>query len=418
MADKALLGRYKPFPEHDTPGKGMYTHSFNLPNPNVVRIEVLSPMARKRYLGMFFGELELLRTTLVEQLMPDDANRPFYAIFDPQQTGDIGFDLRANWESRGDATFAGLAKTLEKLPGVGFLATRAADVSGTINKLMSRVGIDNTSTGTGTLKSFSKADLQFNKNVRCSWYMPEMEAQARVSIARLLKIAYVRNFDQNKNGDYVQKIATALKTVAKDIKEGMKKSNQEAETAKLESDEQEGGGGTVTNAVRKVGGTMVDYTTTGLGALAKAAGLGINQVIQFGLKANETFGGSITFAPFPVRLTLGHILDIEPLVITNVQLTGSKEQFMTEDGSNIPLFVNANIQFETWLTPDPNKGFIRWLGDDVFNLGYIVGESEKDPPKTDVAPPDSGGEGKNTASGSGSPPVGAGSNKSNPGLKK
>ena len=392
MADKALLGRYKPFPEHDTPGKGMYTHSFNLPNPNVVRIEVLSPMARKRYLGMFFGELELLRTTLVEQLMPDDANRPFYAIFDPQQTGDIGFDLRSNWEPRGDATFAGLAKTLEKLPGVGFLATRAADVSGTINKLMSRVGIDNTSTGTGTLKSFSKADLQFNKNVRCSWYMPEMEAQARVSIARLLKIAYVRNFDQNKNGDYVQKIATALKTVAKDIKEGMKK--------------------------REVGGTVVDWGTTGLGALAKSAGFGINQVIQFGLKANETFGGSITFAPFPVRLTLGHILDIEPLVITNVQLTGSKEQFMTEDGSNIPIFVNANIQFETWLTPDPNKGFIRWLGDDVFNLGYIVGESEKDPPKTDVTPPDSGGEGKNTASGSGSPPVGAGSNKSNPGLKK
>jgi hypothetical protein len=60
-----------------------------------------------------------------------------------------------------------------------------------------------------------------------------------------------------------------------------------------------------------------------------------------------------------------------------VHITGSKEQFMTTDGSNIPLFINAEIQFEMWMNPDPNKGYIRWLGDDIFNGGYNSALSEK-----------------------------------------
>jgi hypothetical protein len=103
----------------------------------------------------------------------------------------------------------------------------------------------------------------------------------------------------------------------------------------------------------------------------------LDNIINGAVDLNSFFGGSLTSTPLPVRLTLGHILDIEPLVITNVQINGSKEQFMTTDGSNIPLFVTAKITFAMWMNPDPNKGFVQWLGDDVFNVGYTVGESEK-----------------------------------------
>jgi hypothetical protein len=49
---------------------------------------------------------------------------------------------------------------------------------------------------------------------------------------------------------------------------------------------------------------------------------------------------------------------------------------MTTDGTNIPLFVNADISFDMWMIPDPNKGFVRWLGDDVFNIGYTNAVSD------------------------------------------
>ncbi len=76
--------------------------------------------------------------------------------------------------------------------------------------------------------------------------------------------------------------------------------------------------------------------------------------------------------PFPVRLTLGHILDIEPVVIESVTFHSSKEQFISEDGTHIPLYITADIKFGMWMTPDPKKGFVRWMGDDVFNSGRYL----------------------------------------------
>lgn len=419
MANKQDVTRYKAFPEHDTPKNSKYQHSFSLPNPNVVRIEVLSPKARKYYLSTFFGTLEQLRTELVDQLMPIDANRPFYAIFDPQQTGDIGFDLRSNWEARGDSTFSGLAKIFEGVPGLGHIAGAAAKGAGIANKLLGKVGIDNSSTGTGTLKTFSKSDFSFQKNIKCSWYMPEMEAQARVSISRLLKLAFVRNFDEKNKGNYLEKISTALTKVAHSIRDESKKGYDEGEQqTQAENPGGSGSSGTVTGVVKQGVKAAGQWVGDGLGTLAEITGLGLDQLITYGMKMNEFFGGSLTFAPFPVRLTLGHILDIEPLVITNVHITGSKEQFMTDDGSNIPLFVNADIQFDTWMTPDPNKGFIRWLGDDVFNLGYSVGKSEKTPGGGGANPTGNGTDGKAQSSKKGKNAKGRGGAKAQPATKK
>jgi hypothetical protein len=93
------------------------------------------------------------------------------------------------------------------------------------------------------------------------------------------------------------------------------------------------------------------------------------------LKINSFLGGNLTINPFPVRITIGHILDIEPAVITGVEISSSKEQFITEDGTHIPMFITAKIGISMWMTPDPKKGFIRWLGDDVFNAGRLPGQS-------------------------------------------
>jgi hypothetical protein len=244
------------------------------------------------------------------------------------------------------------------------------------------------------MKTFSKASFAFNKTIKCSWYMPEQEAQARVSITRLMKMAYVRNFDLNARTDYSKKIAEAFRAMTQQIE------------SFATPDDTMGG---------VAAGTLSDVAHMAAG-LTEALGGGIDTLVSGAIGLNEFFGGSLTVAPMPVRLTLGHILDIEPLVITGLKISGSKEQFMTTDGTNIPLFVNAEITFDMWMIPDPNKGFVRWLGDDVFNIGYTNAVSQSDPPKET----NSAGNSTNEKNGNktNSRTVGAGSNKPQPSTKK
>lgn len=120
------------------------------------------------------------------------------------------------------------------------------------------------------------------------------------------------------------------------------------------------------------------WINSGAEAGASALGYAFDKAVNVGLIANEFFGGSLTLNPLPIRLTLGHQIDIEPLVITGLKISGSQEQFMTTDGSNIPLFVNAEISVAMWMVPDPNKGAVRYLGDNLFNMAYTNARKDKD----------------------------------------
>jgi hypothetical protein len=371
MAEKSKIVRYKPFPKHEnTPGVngqgGRHYHSDSLPLPNVVRIEILSPIAKARYLGQFHSMMEGFRQQLANSIMTPDATLPFYGFFDPEENGGIGFDINANWEQDSSSMLDSIAQNAGKIPviggaiskGAGGLSGAISGVSKVANKLVGAMGLDNTSTGSCTMKSFSKASFAFNKTVKCSWYMPEQEAQARVSITRLMKMAYVRNFDLNSRNDYAKKVAEAFRAMSQQI----------------ESFNQTEGPNGVGGSLLSNGAHLLAGATEAIGDMT---GVTLDSVINGAIDINAFFGGALTVAPMPVRLTMGHILDIEPLVITGIKISGSKEQFMTTDGTNIPLFVNADISFDMWMIPDPNKGFVRWLGDDVFNIGYTNAVSEK-----------------------------------------
>lgn len=407
MAEKSKIVRYKPFPKHEnTPGLngqgGRHYHSASLPLPNVVRIEILSPMAKARYLGQFHSMMEGFRQQLANSIMTPDATQPFYGFFDPQEHGDIGFDIQANWEQDSSNMLDTLATNAKKVPIIGTAAGKVAGaiagVSHLANSLVKQMGIDNSSTGSCTMKTFSRASFAFNKTIKCSWYMPEQEAQARVSITRLMKMAYVRNFDLNSRSDYSKKIAEAFRAMTQQI------------TSFNQPDD------TVTG---KAGNFLSDMAHGAAGlfdTVQDSFGLSLDSLVNGAVDINAFFGGSLTVAPMPVRLTLGHILDIEPLVITGIRIYGSKEQFMTTDGTNIPLFVNADIGFGMWMTPDPNKGFVRWLGDDVFNIGYTnaVSNAAK---KDQVNPKAKDSNARNNSKSRGSAP-GTGSKKKQPSMKK
>lgn len=361
MADQKTLSRYKQFPLH-TDRK---YHSASLPLPNVVRIEVMSPAAKARYLGKFHSMMDGFRQKLTESLMPPDANEPFYAFFDPMDNGDIGFDVNSTWETT-QGTINMATNMLKNLPVVGSapvvgsvtgLLADAAQKGSNLMKMGTRMmGFNNDSTGACTMKEFSKSEFKFNKTIKCSWYMPEQEDMARVSLSRLIRMAYVRNFDMDSRNNFGNKLADALRMIPQQLATVNQTNGNDSTIADA------GIGG-----MAYLGSAVMDN-----GFINKV----ISGAVRTGISLNEYFGGSLTVNPLPVRLTMGHQLDIEPLVINSIKVSGSQEQFMTSDGSNIPLFVKVDIGFDMWMIPDPNKGFVQYLGDDLFNVGYSVGKSK------------------------------------------
>lgn len=377
--------KYLPFPGHTDKVSAKY-HSPNLPNPNVIRIEVLSPSARAQYLNSgIYAMANRFQQALKESFI--DGIQPFYGFFDPEKTQGVEFAVHASWDKNSNHGFGEVAGIMKKVTGavskvpvvgsVGKLGTgviQGAETIDAVAKDMANIaGIDTNSTGACTMKDFSGVDFKFNKKVVCSWYLPEQENMARLSISRLIKLAYVRHMNMD-NKDVVG----ALTKAASEMMAGPEWQSMTSTISQMGSEimsapvvgETMGDLGHMINGLRltaEENGLLPSSDT--MKVIADVAKQIANGGIDAMIKLNSFFGGNLTMNPFPVRLTMGHILDIEPVVITNVQFSSSKEQFITEDGTHVPLWITASIDFDMWMIPDPKKGFIRWMGDDVFNGG-------------------------------------------------
>ena len=377
--------KYLPFPGHTDKVSAKY-HSPNLPNPNVIRIEVLSPSARAQYLNSgIYAMANRFQQALKESFI--DGIQPFYGFFDPEKTQGVEFAVHASWDKNSNHGFGEVAGIMKKVTGavskvpvvgsVGKLGTgviQGAEVIDAVAKDMANIaGIDTNSTGACTMKDFSGVDFKFSKKVVCSWYLPEQENMARLSISRLIKLAYVRHMNMD-NKDVVG----ALTKAASEMMAGPEWQSMTSTISQMGSEimsapvvgETLGDLGHMINGLRltaEENGLLPSSDTTKV--IVDVAKQIANGGIDAMIKLNSFFGGNLTMNPFPVRLTMGHILDIEPVVITDVQFSSSKEQFITEDGTHVPLWMTATIGFEMWMIPDPKKGFIRWMGDDVFNGG-------------------------------------------------
>lgn len=410
--------KYLPFPGHNDKVSKAY-HSEKLPNPNVIRIEVLSPSAKAAYLnGGFYAMTNRFQHALMDSMLYDDATKPFYGFFDPTKDAQgITFGINASW-TRGKHGFGeatGMLKrvtgAVSKIPVIGDVGKVAGGLVGAAQKvgeysqkMANAAGLNTNSTGACTLKDFERAEFTFNKKVECKWYMPEQENMARLSISRLLTLAFVRSANVD-DADLVGKLTSAVSELTSSQEWQDTMSAVSEFTSEVTGTVKKAGsavGDAVGGAVRDIpyvgdfivdtgseaakfwgdtAGQVKDALTPDADTMNLAADvmkMAANEGLNFMLKVNSFFGGNITVNPFPVRLTMGHILDIEPVVIKSVEFHSSKEQFISEDGTHIPLYITADIQFEMWMTPDPKKGFIRWMGDDVFNSGRYLKSSKSD----------------------------------------
>ena len=356
----AELNRYISRPSH-TPTRTLskdsdeLNHSINIPKPNILRIEVLSADARQAFLGGFHKILDKVKYVIMKQLADGEGYKPFYGFISSTTLPNLS--VTANYQ-KPDKT--GFDQFTSMIPFAGKPINEATKgIRDTANSIITAAGLDSTSTGSSTIQTFKGATLAEGFIIDCIWYMPEQEDLFRVSIKRLLQLAYVRNVtltQGNIKAALTSAVSTALTQIVsvsaatiKDLKTDFAIStNESASTDDATSTTP------VINfpdAVESMGSVLATATS----AVATVA-----------VDIDTFFGGNFTLAPLPVRVSVGHIYDLEPMVISNVTLHPSTETFQNSIGAHIPIFMSAKIQFKYWMNPGPNNKCISIIGDEMF----------------------------------------------------
>lgn len=462
--------RYSIKESYKQDAKGAIRNSLYELNPNVVRIEPLGPSARQAFLGPVHAAADALKLRMAYAMNPD-AFKPFYGILSPAALNSLNISFSSNWtdenpktsfnraveilkspavamplgasagEAIGDAvggydvtgfglgTAAGAITSfmLNKKVGdknnntslVGKLTSAVGGIGSKLGSSMEVYGMDSSSTGAATLRTYGGSKMEIPISLSFTWYMPEQEDLFRLSIHRLLQLAYVRNAYTDKK-DFFYNLKAATKSGmqqsfinAKNLKDSLKgvadawitagntvvdvaeanvtelggvKSLIESENGQARSGvvDAAGSGVKVGNAIAQVIrdaaealGVKIDQNAKEMSENGRFADSnkqnlvdGINEVISKVLDAyiqGSTFmGANFVLVPNPVRVTIGNVLDVEPMVITKVKIIPSEELFINSIGASIPVTMTVTVDLSPWLTPGPNHDFIRLIGDNLF----------------------------------------------------
>lgn len=346
------FNRYKIRTTVDEKGKTaeLSNRSNKLPKPNIIRIEAIGHDARARFLGGYVNAMDSYRSNLQDKA---GVVKPFYGFIDPTE---LKFTVEDSWQQDPDACgFGMLKKVASKAVSLGtsvagaISGTLGAETRGIVNTskdavgaaytlstegtfmgtdIYERVGINNKYSGTASLKKLSGVNLRLQLPIKCKWYMPEQGDLCRMSISRLMKLAYVR--EPSSQNDIINAFNGAVQS-------------------------------TTASAASAISGTLGKMANSSF--VSKA----MYEAGAASTTFNEVMGAHFTINPSPVRVSVGHILDIEPCVISNVSISSSKEQFVGPDGAHIPLFVTAEITIDFWMNPSPSTDFFQFMGDEMFS---------------------------------------------------
>ncbi len=380
--------------------------SKRLPKPNVCRIEVLDGAARRSYMGGFQKSIDVFRTEMLEAIANKsnyDLYEPFYGILKTDTGNGPSFKVSATWQDNG-SNKSGFARMNTILTGgggnsglLGVVPFAGNYLSTNVNKLantaetfaqmgMDLSGVNNQFTGSMTIKKFGGAKIEADLPLKFQWYLPEQEDMCRQSIRRLIMMTYVRPMDM-EGYDIVNKMISGLMSAGETMWEGAKEMIQKpmaglssalspaaaavspavnavAETVQPATDFVTGVANDVVNSdAVQTAGSYASMTGSALKeALKQVAGIGVDTYNSI----NTFFGGEITANPLPVRVSIGHYMDLEPMVITGVKFNASTEQFVSADGTHLPVFIDAEVNVSYWMQPGPTKDFLSILGTEVF----------------------------------------------------
>lgn len=473
MADNGIFGkrtRYGVRESYAKDAKGIIHNSTNELNPNVVRIEPLGPAARQAYLGPVHAAADALKLRMAYAMNPD-AFKPFYGILTPADLSSLAIKFHTTWkEETGKSSFERATQIL-KSPAVlmplgasageaignafggynasGFglgaaggalasfimsgpvddkekdnsltskLTSFMGDIGKRLGSSMELYGMDSSSTGASTLRTFGGSSMRISHTLNFTWYMPEQEDLFRLSIHRLLQLAYVRNAYTDRK-DFYDNLKAATNSGmqqsfinAKNLKDSLKgvgdawidagsavlnvgeailgdapgvRTLSENKNARLSDGvvDAAGSGVSVGNAIGNtisdglnMVGNDIDQNAADISDDGQFADVNkqnivddmntvIGKVLQAYIEGSKFMGANFVLVPNPVRITIGNVLDIEPMVIDDVSIKPSEELFINSIGASIPVTMKVSVTVSPWMTPGPNHDFIHLIGDNLF----------------------------------------------------
>ena len=307
-----------------------------LPKANVVRISVLSAADRERYLGTLDSAIDAtIKQTIYNKVY--SSIPVFYGIL--QGSGDFSIGMTPNWnKSTSGASIGGMLRSIatSKDNSVGKVLGYAGDI------LKATTGINASATGSATMKSYEGSDLSaFSIDV--GWYLPEQMALCRHSLQVLMRMGYPVQVPDTGLADAMGAVVGAVEKGTNDAKSLTPgKSTPVDQQAEMEAINVG-----VSNAglIPTVGANVITYV-------------------------NNLLGVNLVLDPIPVRCSIGHYADVEPLVIEDIKVVFSKDTFVEQStGRHLPVKCTVTIQFKFWLTPAPKLEFMELLGKEMFGEG-------------------------------------------------
>ena len=338
----------------------------NRPKPNIVRIEQLTPQVRARYItgtNRLKGALEQ-QGVLYGNEIPADV---FYGF--THKDNDITLGVTNHWSpNAGNGVFSQTSELLKNLPlevggGVIPFKVNVAGMAGSaisfteklIKNANALLNLSNKTVGGASIKDFTSVDLT-SLSVKCAWYLPEQEALAKTALKSLYRMAYPKTLTPASAANLANAVTEVMLSTA-------------------------GGGIKAAGDIVGAGLSFIPGAETATKELFELLTPNteppkkgetndpsfIGKTIGAVYKAQDTVEGYITTVnPYPVRLSIGHYLDIEPLVIQSVSTHLSKETFINDSGMHLPIYAEATITFMYWMNPSPDQEFVKLFNTELF----------------------------------------------------
>jgi hypothetical protein len=367
-------------PERDLEYRGLRA---NVPKPNIVRIEILDGNARERYLGKIQTTLDRSVKQQVYQKFSSPSDSLFYGFL--KNSGKQSVGINAKWMDTG-----GTGGILGDIKGVIGEASSGSTAGGLVSSIADKAisagekldsaakalgGFDSKLTGSSSLKRLEGIDMG-DMSVDCGWYLPEQLTLASSSLRILARMIYPKQVDDRAFQQFVgDGVLGTINATAKALEENPGVATAAGIAAVA---------GTVANPVAAIATVATGAVATATAYAAAPAGVNSTHenlssvetgIFKVGAGAaniattiNSLVGRNLTLDPLPVRVSIGHYIDVEPMVITSIDVTFSREQWVAPNGRHLPIFCDVTIKFSAWLNPAPKLEFMQLLGTEMFGL--------------------------------------------------
>jgi len=324
------------------------------PKPNIIRIELLDGSARTRYLGTIQAAFDNTVKKAVYDNFAPKSESVFYGFLKNQ--GIQGLNLNADWSGTGGSggLLGDLRSSLKAGSGTSLIgevasaASSAIDVASAIEKAAKSFGgFDSNLTGSSSIKQVKGVDMG-DLSVSCGWYLPEQLSLASASLRILTRMVYPRQVADEVLEQFARDTADVITGKSNELDEVQRQQNGLAPA--VDDGTQE--------LIKETDGGIVQQTARGVAGGIARGYTGFNSLV----------GRNLTVDPLPVRISVGHYIDLEPLVITGIDISFSREQWVSPNGRHLPIFCDVDIKFSSWLNPAPKLEFMQLLGTEMFGL--------------------------------------------------